>query len=64
MQTVSLPPAGTPVADKATTKALDALALAVARSKRTVLLVGAGISTNAGIPVRPALSSTRASSPS
>ncbi|GAA5845080.1 hypothetical protein JCM9279_005427 [Rhodotorula babjevae] len=39
-----------PAADKATAQALDTLALAVARSKRAVLLVGAGISTSAGIP--------------
>ncbi|BGP39436.1 NAD-dependent deacetylase hst3 [Rhodotorula kratochvilovae] len=47
MQTLTLEQSGEP---RATTKALDALAHAVARSKRTVLLVGAGISTNAGIP--------------
>lgn len=52
MQTLSLPRPGAVDEDKATTKALDSVALAVARSKRTVLLVGAGISTNAGIPVR------------
>ncbi|TNY22992.1 DHS-like NAD/FAD-binding domain-containing protein [Rhodotorula diobovata] len=50
MQTLSLPRPGAVDEDKATTKALDSVALAVARSKRTVLLVGAGISTNAGIP--------------
>ncbi|GAA6058262.1 hypothetical protein JCM3770_004329, partial [Rhodotorula araucariae] len=47
MQTLSLVPTDEP---RTTTKALDAVAVAVARSKRTVLLVGAGISTNAGIP--------------
>lgn len=49
MQTVRLVPGNE---SPAATKALDALALAVAKGKRTVLLVGAGISTNAGIPVR------------
>ncbi|CDR43937.1 hypothetical protein NBRC10512_000160 [Rhodotorula toruloides] len=47
MQTVRLVPGNE---SPAATKALDALALAVAKGKRTVLLVGAGISTNAGIP--------------
>ncbi|BGP24116.1 NAD-dependent deacetylase hst3 [Rhodotorula toruloides] len=47
MQTVRLVPGNeSPVA----AKVLDAVALAVAQGKRTVLLVGAGISTNAGIP--------------
>ncbi|GJN89447.1 hypothetical protein Rhopal_002433-T1 [Rhodotorula paludigena] len=46
MQSVE-PGAGEP---RACTKALDAISLAVAKSRRTVLLVGAGISTNAGIP--------------
>lgn len=38
-------------------KALDSISAAFARSKRAVVLVGAGISTNAGIPVRCALTS-------
>ncbi|GAA5962908.1 hypothetical protein JCM21900_004446 [Sporobolomyces salmonicolor] len=33
-----------------TSKALEAITLAVAKSKKAVVLVGAGISTNAGIP--------------
>lgn len=49
MQTVRFVPGNE---SAAATKALDAVALAVAKGKRTVLLVGAGISTNAGIPVR------------
>ncbi|BGP31508.1 NAD-dependent deacetylase hst3 [Rhodotorula toruloides] len=47
MQTVRFMPGNE---SPAATKALDAVALAVAKGKRTVLLVGAGISTNAGIP--------------
>ncbi|EGU13005.1 putative Hst3 protein [Rhodotorula toruloides ATCC 204091] len=47
MQTVRFVPGNE---SAAATKALDAVALAVAKGKRTVLLVGAGISTNAGIP--------------
>ncbi|GAA6039140.1 hypothetical protein JCM8097_005345 [Rhodosporidiobolus ruineniae] len=35
---------------RATTKAMDAITVGLARSKKAVLLVGAGISTNAGIP--------------
>ncbi|GAA5866556.1 hypothetical protein JCM8547_005458 [Rhodosporidiobolus lusitaniae] len=35
---------------RATRKALEAVVLGIARSKKAVVLVGAGISTNAGIP--------------
>ncbi|GAA5956058.1 hypothetical protein JCM10213_005262 [Rhodosporidiobolus nylandii] len=50
MQTVHLEQTGTAVEPRATTKALEAVTLSLAKAKKAVLLVGAGISTNAGIP--------------
>ncbi|GAA5841103.1 hypothetical protein JCM11251_008019 [Rhodosporidiobolus azoricus] len=48
MQTVDILTAG--VENRATSKAVEAVVNGVARSRKAVLLVGAGISTNAGIP--------------
>lgn len=36
---------------KSTTKAIDSITVGIAKSKKAVLLLGAGVSTRAGIPV-------------
>ncbi|GAA6017257.1 hypothetical protein JCM10207_003664 [Rhodosporidiobolus poonsookiae] len=50
MQTIQLDAASLASEPRATSKAIEAITQGVAKSKRAVLLVGAGISTNAGIP--------------
>ncbi|GAA5863029.1 hypothetical protein JCM1840_002442 [Sporobolomyces johnsonii] len=50
MLVVPFSSAGTAPEPRPTSKALEAITLAVAKSKKAVVLVGAGISTNAGIP--------------